>query len=398
MSEEVKEIEVMEAEEADYSKKQYIRITYTTKANEFVELASYNTPTHNHVNGINLKLFGELPFEEISFFTVLIVGRYDYIHITGLKEVETPVYIRTLQDPDDNVRIESIYLDNFNTINVSINIKGTLSCFNSKVLKIESVDLDALTSADVAVIYMYECQCNKLLLYHDEDSYPDAKFEKVTIESCSINQFSIRENIELLQVLRSSINQFSQFKVIDKYFEEYSNIKPVSKIIASNFENLNEDVCRLGMRSAAASNSLDLYIDFNDKLMTLERKKYKNPLKKLAYLYLDSTTGYGFKPIRALWFSLGIIIIFALLFSLIGLKNGDIHFTSFNSLESISTTLDVMANYLYQSGISYTTIGFSDMLNVGPVVGLLYVIEALIGISVLSLYVVALTRKYFFGK
>jgi hypothetical protein len=38
------------------------------------------------------------------------------------------------------------------------------------------------------------------------------------------------------------------------------------------------------------------------------------------------------------------------------------------------------------------------MIKVNPFIGLFYVIEAMLGVSVLSLMVVALTRKYFFGK
>jgi hypothetical protein len=141
----------------------------------------------------------------------------------------------------------------------------------------------------------------------------------------------------------------------------------------------------------------ELYEFYNCKKMdvALKNSSVKN---KIPLWFLKHSIGYGFKPSRAFFFSLFCIFSFAILYLLNDLIKGNIIIFLPKNINDILNSIELFFVYVYQSGITYTTIGFEDMIKVNPFIGLFYVIEAMLGVSVLSLMVVALTRKYFFGK
>ncbi|MCT4632790.1 MAG: hypothetical protein N4A76_08640 [Firmicutes bacterium] len=131
------------------------------------------------------------------------------------------------------------------------------------------------------------------------------------------------------------------------------------------------------------------------------RKRIKSNKRResIAYKFLKSSTGYGYMPSKALSFAFKTILLYSLLYFGIDI----IGYLIRNPFPKVTLSLlgEVFEKFVlttYQSGITYTTIGFEDLLSTNPCIGLVYVSEAIIGVSTLSLFVVALTKKYFFGK
>jgi len=96
-------------------------------------------------------------------------------------------------------------------------------------------------------------------------------------------------------------------------------------------------------------------------------------------------TGGFLKPLRFIVLALGILVAFALLYMLPFLQ-----FQS--SLHGLMTGLD-FRQALYFSGVTFTTIGYGD---ISPIDGarVLAVMEGILGISVMSCFLVALVKKY----
>ncbi|MBN1872296.1 MAG: two pore domain potassium channel family protein, partial [Candidatus Omnitrophica bacterium] len=127
------------------------------------------------------------------------------------------------------------------------------------------------------------------------------------------------------------------------------------------------------------------WASFKEKSMEkIWLRKNKNP----AYLPMELMgllSGYGEKPNRVIASSLAIIIIYSLLFY---------HLQSI-TISPDSMTKYVFWDYVYYSIVTFTTLGYGDIVP-KPTVGarLLAGSEAFIGAFMIGLFVFTLSRKY----
>lgn len=97
--------------------------------------------------------------------------------------------------------------------------------------------------------------------------------------------------------------------------------------------------------------------------------------------------GYGYKPLRTIAFSIFIIALWAGLYWVIGFLSPGSFYKSNN------TNVLSFIDYIYYSGITYTTTGYGDIVPVNQIIKILSIIEAITGVSMLSLFIFSLTKS-----
>lgn len=111
------------------------------------------------------------------------------------------------------------------------------------------------------------------------------------------------------------------------------------------------------------------------------RAKAKHIFSWLALTFSYLVWGHGERPVRILFFAIAVIFLSAGFYIWSGLLKGGEFFHP------------QLFEALYFSAITFTTVGYGDIIPVGLSRGI-GVIEAFCGISVMPLFIVALSRKY----
>lgn len=123
-------------------------------------------------------------------------------------------------------------------------------------------------------------------------------------------------------------------------------------------------------------------------------RRYQMPLLSTKRFYskvVDMFCGYGERPIRVVMFSLIAIITFGVLYSVIGIHDGGV-VMKLQAKHSFSENLMQLLTCLYFSVVTFTTLGYGDLIPFG-LSRLLAAIEAFIGSFTLALFVVVFVKK-----
>jgi len=131
---------------------------------------------------------------------------------------------------------------------------------------------------------------------------------------------------------------------------------------------------------------------FFQKEMQMRRKKMKKySMQRLISKIVDLSCGYGEKPIRIISLSIFIIFFFSFLFFLTGLLYEG-HVLRYLENKSFLYNIDIYLNSLYFSVVTFTTLGYGDILPLG-FSRLFAALEALIGGFILAIFVVVFVKK-----
>ena len=106
---------------------------------------------------------------------------------------------------------------------------------------------------------------------------------------------------------------------------------------------------------------------------------------------VDVFCGYGEKPLRVVLFSMALIFCCAITYFFLGIS-GSSGMVSFNSSHSVSDNLMALANCLYYSVVTFTTLGYGDYTPVGPS-KVMAAVEAFAGSFTMALFVVVFVKK-----
>ena len=114
-------------------------------------------------------------------------------------------------------------------------------------------------------------------------------------------------------------------------------------------------------------------------------------LQRIISKLVDLSCGYGEKPTRIILVSLFIILCFAGVFFFTGLLSDETVIV-YASQASLSANIDMYWQSLYFSVVTFTTLGYGDILPIG-ISRLFASIEALLGGFILALFVVVFVKK-----
>ena len=123
-------------------------------------------------------------------------------------------------------------------------------------------------------------------------------------------------------------------------------------------------------------------------------QRYQLPLfslERLASKLLDVFSGYGEQPFKVVLLSVNAILIYAVLYALLGVRfEGTIISMSLN--EGFMFNLNRFLECLYFSVVTFTTLGYGDVTPVG-ITRMVAASEAFMGAFILAIFVVMVVKK-----
>lgn len=205
-----------------------------------------------------------------------------------------------------------------------------------------------------------------------------------------IEELSVAGDIRRLRIKNSIINKLNFKKTkIETVDNKKSDINMVFMLDTQKIVNKNQSAWELLFKSAINDDNDLLYAKAGYEINDL-RHKGQTKFSRLSGELLKITIGYGYRPYRAIMFSIVAISLFALVY--MGLDY--ILLYNESGYSSLSEGLSHYFDMWYLSGTAYTTTGFGDIVPSNAVTKVMAIFEAMIGVSVLSLFMYSLLNRY----
>lgn len=223
------------------------------------------------------------------------------------------------------------------------------------------------------------------------DSIAKNTFDFINITwNTYIEELSVAGNIERLRIKNSIINKID-FKdtFITQLDNKKSDINMVYMLEIDKLDKKNRSAWELLYKSAIHDDNDALYAQAGYEINNF-RNEDQSTFSKFGGNILKATIGYGYKPYRAIAFSMIAISLFALIYQVLD-------YNTFKAINNYKDVTDMIRHYFdmwYLSGTAYTTTGFGDIVPSNPITKILVIFEAMIGVSVLSLFMYSLLNRY----
>ena len=131
--------------------------------------------------------------------------------------------------------------------------------------------------------------------------------------------------------------------------------------------------------------------EFFIREMVSKRKQFnKFSMARIGSKIIELTTGYGEKLRNIVFTIIGIIIACMFLYGIQGVSYDDKIIGFFSSDYNLLTTL---GNLFYFSVVVYSTVGFGEMIPIGPLGKTVMIFEGIAGGLVLAILIIALYKK-----
>lgn len=230
-------------------------------------------------------------------------------------------------------------------------------------------------------------------LFSDTQSYDAVDYLCFTGNDNSVETLTSDINIGTVEISRG---KFDLIKFYDKKKWGYVKVKIVSfndclYCDKDNFEDMTEFTWELVIASAKALRD-DNAINEAYYQYELIRSK-KRPC--ISRWFLHKTTGFGYKPSYAIWFTLKAVGAFGILYTIFDL----IEYNSRGwvldfSIEGFNMLGTILIERLYYSAITFTTTGYGEVGLVTNSIRAFSFFEACLGVAVLSMFVYSLTKTH----
>lgn len=194
------------------------------------------------------------------------------------------------------------------------------------------------------------------------------------LEECNINTLVCCENGQIQHLnMKSSFNEYSI------HFDKRS------------IQNDCREKWMIIRKSADYDINQKLKCEAMYKLVEIDYSNQPTIVKK----FFELSIGYGYKPHRMLMLIPLVILAFGLLYSTIDAieyfaRGNQLN----NTLEGWEILLNTILDNIYFSGVTLTTTGYGDIQPIGIISRLIAVCEAAIGVSLFSLFIFALTKRF----
>jgi len=172
----------------------------------------------------------------------------------------------------------------------------------------------------------------------------------------------------------------------------YDALKAKRKKEALDYFEQAEEICRHLRKVCEFEGLFELSGAFFYKEMIMRRlqmPRYSFP--RFISALVDMFCGYGEKPSRVIVFSLSFVVVCACLYFLMGIGAGD-ELLKFRFTQDLPTNVMTFFKTLYFSVVTFTTLGYGDIVPIGPS-KVLAAIEAFTGSFTLALFVVVFVKK-----
>lgn len=181
----------------------------------------------------------------------------------------------------------------------------------------------------------------------------------------------------------------------DKLLHEEKGLDAVKRkdlTKAYDFFEQAEEICRNLRKESERQGLFELAGTFFYSEMIMRRYQMpKFSIKRWVSKLVDVFCGYGERPARVIAFSLGFILFWAIMYFFLGINDSG-QLTGFSTSQSIGENVSAFLKTLYFSVVTFTTLGYGDLVPVGPS-RVIAAIEAFMGSFTLALFVVVFVKK-----
>lgn len=201
----------------------------------------------------------------------------------------------------------------------------------------------------------------------------------------SVVNLKLSAPTKYLEVNNSSIEKLTVGKSHIKEIKLQNEIIGTCSIDDEGIDSDDVAKWQLMKKSAFRSGNRIHYLNasymVNKKYSDLEKLWFRRLLLKI----FSAICGYGYRPLRTIAASIFTIVFCGIIYWAIGFLSPD----SFSIKANVLSFID----YVYYSGITFTTIGFGDIVPVNEFIRIFSIIEAITGVSMLSLFIFSLTKS-----
>ena len=224
----------------------------------------------------------------------------------------------------------------------------------------------------------------------------NANLKNANLENCNLLGTNFT-NTQLKNVYWGKDN-----KVINEIDAEKAALNGNHELAQEKYREA-EDIYRHIKISLQAQTLGDDTGKFFIREMVARRKQHKKlSAARIGSKIIELTTGYGEKLRNIAFTIIGIIIVCMFLYGIEGISYGTLSdgetprivgFFDQTSMSEDYGILNTLGNLLYFSVVVYSTVGFGEMLPIGPIGKTIMIFEGLVGGLVLAILIIALYKK-----
>jgi len=297
-------------------------------------------------------------------------------------------YINPNYIPDENTSKEIESLNKRNEDLSSFNLKN--ASLNGIYLVNAKMHNCNLEKTDFENASMFGVDLSNSNLF--KANFKNANLKNANLENCNL----LGANFENTQL--KNVSWGKNYKVINELEAERALTQNDYKTAHEKYKE-SEDIYRNIKISLQTQTLGDDTGEFFIREMIAKRKQFnKFSVARVGSKIIEITTGYGEKLRNILFTITGIILFCMLLYGIEGVKygdpiNGDRIIGFFGDDIQKFGLLNTLGNLFYFSVVVYSTVGFGEMLPIGPIGKTIMIFEGIIGGLILAILIIALYKK-----
>ncbi len=258
---------------------------------------------------------------------------------------------------------------------------------NMKNAKLVNVDMSGsdLTRSDFSGASMYGANLEGANLFK-------ANFEGANLKSANLCNCDLL-GADFSNTKLNNVEWGKDFKIINELKAEAAQAEGNHEKAKEKYKEA-EDIYRALKISLKTQTLGDDVGKFFEREMIVKRKQMSRftPLRiisKLAHL----TTGYGEKVGNIFYTAIWVMIACALLYGIEGVSYKGYILGFFGDVAQLGGMLYVIGNLLYFSVVVFSTVGFGDIVPIGPLGKSIMVFEGIVGGLIMAVLIIALYKQ-----
>ena len=285
--------------------------------------------------------------------------------------------------PDESTQqeIEKLHND-------GVSLSGVyLKYANMKNAKLVNVDMPGadLTRSDFSGASMYGANLEGATLF--KTNFEGANLKSANLCNCNLlgADFS---NTKL-----NNVEWGKDHKIINEQMAETALVEGDPEKAREKYKEA-EDIYRALKISLKKQTLGDDVGKFFEREMISRRKQIPRfTLRRIIYKLAHLTTGYGEKIGNIFYTAIWVIIACALLYGIEGVSYDGFILGFFGDVVQLGGMLNVIGNLFYFSVVVFSTVGFGDIVPIGPLGKSIMIFEGIIGGVIIAVLMIALYKQ-----
>lgn len=357
----------------------------------------YIKKNYPQVNGLDITGFnGTIACDN----AIIHVRGFEYFTIKAYMNTYPSISFMTVRDCSNFFRLNNLSINRLDTersnslivgckveeINVGISTKHEMLSAQQNNPSTKEIKSIVPIDTDIRDCHVKRCRCfvpskvinvvlseiERFSIENETDTlriWQDSKINFVTLQGGCIRSFEVSNSVLSDVYFRSSIDK--------TILKEATILRPYN-CSSLTFSEANLDTWGLIRKSASENHNPELFIHASYEYMKLQKRN------RIMTKIMDITSGFGYKPHRTLICASVVWFLFGIVYWLLGGLN-------------LGNQADVSSKFeasLYFSLVTFATLGYGDIIPVNTFTRILAMVEAVIGVSLMSVFVVAIFKRY----